>query len=73
MMRVKIECCLTREEARDFEDVRFMMTSHGEQVRAAIEVGVINEDELREVLSKEKIGDEATRERLTNIVGLQET
>lgn len=68
MMRIKIECCLTREEARDFEDVRFMMTSHGEQVRAAIERGVINEDELYEVLSHEKMGDEATRARLSNMV-----
>lgn len=68
MMRIKIECCLTREEARDFEDVRFMMTSHGEQVRAAIERGVINEDELYEVLSHEKMGDEATRARLRNMV-----
>lgn len=68
MMRIKIECCLTREEARDFEDVRFMVTSHGEQVRAAIERGVIHEDELYEVLSHEKMGDEATRARLSNMV-----
>lgn len=62
MMRIKIECCLTREEARDFEDVRFMIASHGEQVRAAIEAGVINEDNLHEILSNGKMAVEATRE-----------
>jgi hypothetical protein len=30
MMRVKVECCLTREEQRDFDDVKFMLREHRE-------------------------------------------
>jgi hypothetical protein len=68
MMRIKVECCLTREERRDFEDVKFMILKYSKQVLEAMRIGVVDEDELREVLENKKVGNKAVRERLASVV-----
>lgn len=70
MMRIKVECCLTREERRDLEDVKYMILRYEQQVLEAMRIGVVDEDELREVLQNKKVGDKAIRERLINVVGM---
>jgi hypothetical protein len=68
MMRIKVECCLTREERRDFEDVKFMILKYSKQVLETMRIGVVDEDELREVLENKKVGNKAVRERLASVV-----
>nr|POE94574.1 hypothetical protein CFP56_16813 [Quercus suber] len=50
MMRIQVECCLSRAESRDFEDVRYMINSHASQVSRALEAGIFQADDLAELL-----------------------
>nr|POF17011.1 hypothetical protein CFP56_57827 [Quercus suber] len=68
MMRIKIECCLSRAEPRDFEDVRYMITSYALQVRQALEAGFLQADDLSEVLQHEELGSTSVRADLANIL-----
>ncbi|SMQ47808.1 unnamed protein product [Zymoseptoria tritici ST99CH_3D7] len=68
MMRIKVECCLTREEQRDFDDVRFMLRQYSGQVYQAIDEGIVDPEELSEVLGHDKIGDENVRNELVKLV-----
>lgn len=63
MMRIKIECCFTHEEPRDFQDVKFMITSYASEVRKALGAGILEEEDLYEVLQHEKLGDENVRDK----------
>lgn len=64
MMRIKVTCCLTREEPRDFFDVKFMITSYTSQVQTALDSSVVNTDEVLEVLCHDKMGGEKVRQDL---------
>ena len=68
MMRIKVECCLTREEPRDFDDIKFMLGQHHGDVCRAVEDGIIDPDELAEVIQHEKIGNESVRNELLKSV-----
>ena len=54
MLRIKAECCLVREEPRNFEDVQFMLRAFADQARYAVRGGVISLDDLNEVAGKDK-------------------
>ena len=58
MIKIKVGCCLSREEPRDFADVVFMITSHGENVRQAIQDGTVDEDDVREVLKHDEMASQ---------------
>jgi hypothetical protein len=68
MMRIKVECCLTREEQRDFDDVKFMLGKYYGEVRRAVEDGVVDPEELAEVLQHVKIGDDNVRDELMKLL-----
>lgn len=56
MMRNKVECCLTRAEQRDFEDVAWMVRNHTLIVCKAMQDGVVDVEELGDVLEDVRIG-----------------
>lgn len=64
MMRIKVTCSLSREEQRDFSDVRFMIMSYTSQVKAALDSGIVDTDELLEVLCNNKMGEDKVRQDL---------
>lgn len=68
MMRIKVECCLTRAEERDFGDVKWMLRNYMEVIRAAMDDGVVDGDELGEVLGDGRIGGEGEREILWRLL-----
>ena len=72
MVRIKVECCLTREEPRDFEDVKFMVNGHTPEVRKALITEVVDEEDLYEVLQHEKMGDKSVRDKLMKMLSFGE-
>lgn len=71
MMKIKMECCLTREEPRDFEDVKFMITRHASEVKQALVAAVLDEEEMHEVLQHEKLGDKLLRGQLAGMLSME--
>ncbi|KAI5362149.1 hypothetical protein Slin15195_G058010 [Septoria linicola] len=70
MMRIKIECCLTRAEQRDFSDVKWMIRQHTPQILQALQDGIVSDEDLLEVLEHVQVGDEAETFELKHALAL---
>lgn len=68
MMRIKVQCCLTRAEQRDFDDVRWMTLSDPATVRATVLDGIVTEDDMVEVLENPKLGAVSERQLLMQLL-----